>query len=141
MHSAISSTVENFCWLNLTFNNDNVSFRWLASWKLCERRVKISLGKYNKIKEKLNGKIFKVKGAWVGLEPNPLVLIFSFFWVIVHCTMLTYIGESFSFQSFVLSMFKSSQVYFGDRQIDLTGFEPKCPVLMLKLADRSKCHV
>ena len=45
-----------------------------------------------------------------GWDSNPRVLMFSFFEVIVHCTKLTYFSARFSFQSSVLSMFKSLQV-------------------------------
>ena len=47
MHSAISSTMEDFCWLNLTYTNAIGSFSWLASWKLFNMSVIVSSGKYD----------------------------------------------------------------------------------------------
>ena len=67
--------------------------------------------------------------------------MFCLFEVIVHCAKLTYFSARFSFQSFVLSMFKSLQVQNGDRQTDLNGIEPKLPVVLFFLAVRAKYHV
>ena len=52
MHSVISSTMEDFCWLNLTYTNAIGSFSWLASWKLFKMSVIVSSGKYDKLQQK-----------------------------------------------------------------------------------------
>ena len=47
MHSPISSTMSDFCWLKLTYTNNNGLFSWLASWKLFNIIVIVSSGKYD----------------------------------------------------------------------------------------------
>ena len=80
MHSAISSTMEDFCWLNLTYTNAIGSFSWLASWKLFKMSVIVSSGKYDKLQQKnklkLNGKALNARWAWVGFEPTRLDVLF-----------------------------------------------------------------
>ena len=47
MHSAITSTIEDPCWLNMTYTNAIGSFSWLASWKLFKMSVIVFSGKYD----------------------------------------------------------------------------------------------
>ena len=47
VHLAISSTMEDFCGLNLMYPNDNGSIPWLAPLRLYEGRVSNSSVKYD----------------------------------------------------------------------------------------------